>query len=159
MVALAAFALGSTGGVCPPPSFRLDYEKACERAAVVASKTYVPSLPSEDHPGYPAGCYWHTVDGSVYFNAKGFKDDVPKVNSFVRQMCAGAPIPALQNATHATEHGIRHGLRSRRFLREVCHGFRLPASEHLFLQTIPAQPPTHPPTDTPTPPLIHRAFT
>ena len=105
-VVLAAFALGSTGGVCPPPSFRLDYEKACKRAAVVASKTYVPSLTSEDYPGYPAGCYWHTVDGNVYFNAKGA---VATVNPFARQICAGAPIPALQNATHATERGIRQG--------------------------------------------------
>ena len=106
VVALAAFGLGSTGGVCPPPSFRLDYEKACERAAVVASKNYVPSLTSEGYPGYPAGCYWHTVDGSVYFNAKGA---IATVNPFARQICAGAPIPALQNAPHATVRGIRQG--------------------------------------------------
>ena len=89
MVALAAFGFGSTGGVCPPPFFRLDYEKACDRAAVVASKTYVPSLPSEDHPGYPAGCYWHTVDGGVYHFIRDLKHAIVEVNSFVRQMCAG----------------------------------------------------------------------
>ena len=110
LVVLAAFALGSIGGVCPPPSFRLDYEKGCERAANYASKTYVPSLTSEDYTGYPAGCYWHTVDGGVYFNAKGLQQGaVATVNPFARQICAGAPIPALQNAPHATERGIRQG--------------------------------------------------
>ncbi len=143
VVVLAAFALGSTGGECLPLFVRLDYEKGCERAAIVANKTYVPSLTTEEYPGYPAGCYWHAVDGSVYFNAKGA---IATVNPFARQICAGASIPALQNAPHATEHGIRHGLHgicSRRFLREMCHAFSsacLPASEHLCLQTIPAQP-------------------
>ncbi len=86
LVVLAAFALGSTGGECSPPFLRLDYEKGCERAAVVANKTYTGSLSLE---GYPAGCYWHTVDGSVYYFIRDLKHAVVTVNSFVRQMCAG----------------------------------------------------------------------
>ncbi len=86
VVVLAAFALGSTGGECSPPFLRLDYEKACERAAVVANKTYMGSLSLE---GYPAGCYWHTVDGGVYYFIRDLKHAIVAVNSFVRQMCAG----------------------------------------------------------------------
>ena len=109
LVVLAAFGLGSTGGVCSLPFLRLDYEKACERAAIVASKTYVLSPSSEDYPGYPAGCYWHTIDGGVYYFIRDKKDTVAKNNSFVRPMCAGAPIPDPQYATPATERGIRQG--------------------------------------------------
>ncbi len=109
LVVLAAFALSSTGDVCLPPFFRLDYEKGCERAAVVANQTYVRSLSSEDYPGYPAGCYWHTVDGGVYFFIRDAKDNVAKANSFVRRMCAGASIASRRYATHGTERGIRQG--------------------------------------------------
>jgi hypothetical protein len=86
LVVLAAFALGSTGGVCSPPFVPLDYEKACKHAAVVANKTYVGSLSLE---GYPAGCYWHAVNGSVYYFIQDPKHAIVTVNSFVRQMCAG----------------------------------------------------------------------
>ncbi len=89
LVVLAAFALDSTEGVCPPNFVRLDFEMAemaCSSAAVVANKTYGGSLSLK---GYPAGCYWHTVNGSVYFFIKDATDAVAKVNSFVRQMCAG----------------------------------------------------------------------
>ncbi len=85
-VALAAFALAPTGGVCPLPYLPLDYEMAemaCSSAAVVANKTYVGSLSLR---GYPAGCYWNTVDGSVYFFIGDATDAV--ANPFVRQMCA-----------------------------------------------------------------------
>ncbi len=69
-------------------------------AASLANMTYGGSLSLE---GYPAGCFWHTVDGSFYFNAKGASGTV---NSFAQQLCAGAPIPALR---YAAEHGARQG--------------------------------------------------
>jgi hypothetical protein len=101
VVALAAFALAPTGGACPLNFFRLDYEMAempCSSAAVVASKTYVGSVSLE---GYPAGCYWHTVNGSVYFFGNNRKGAIATANSFALQMCAGAPIPAHRcAATH-----------------------------------------------------------
>jgi hypothetical protein len=163
-VVLAAFVLGSTEGDCPLTFFRLDYEMAemaCERAAVVANKTYVRSLSSEDYPGYPAGCYWHTVDGSVYFFIGDAKDTVAKVNSFVRQMCASTPIPAPQYATPATEHGRAAAVAFSTCVREVCYACPSacpPASErdrkHAFcLQTTPTHLPAHPHT-----PSVHTAI-
>ena len=61
-------------------------EMACSSAAVVANKTYMGSLSLE---GYPAGCYWHTVIGGVYFFFRDPKHAIVTFNSFVRQMCAG----------------------------------------------------------------------
>ena len=98
--------LGSNGSVCPPTFFPLDYDAACMSAASLANTTYGGSLSLE---GYPAGCFWHTIDGSVYFNAKGASGTV---NSFALQLCAGVPIPALRYAVDAAEHGSRQGPKS-----------------------------------------------
>ena len=95
--------LSSNSSVCPPTFFPLDYDAACMSAASLANKTYGGSLSLE---AYPAGCFWHTVDGSVYFNAKGASGTV---NSFALQLCAGAPIPAPPYAADAAEHGARQG--------------------------------------------------
>ena len=73
-------------------------------AASLANTTYGGSLSLEGSKGYPAGCFWHTVDGSVYFNAKGASGTV---NSFALQLCAGAPIPAPRYAADAAEHGAK----------------------------------------------------
>ena len=158
LIVLAAFALGSTGGVCSPPFVPLDYEKACKHAAVVANKTYVGSLSLE---GYPAGCYWHAVNGSVYYFIQDPKHAIVTVNSFVRQMCASTPIPAPQYATPATEHGRAAAVAFSTCVREVCYACPSacpPASErdrkHAFcLQTTPTHLPAHPHT-----PSVHTAI-
>jgi hypothetical protein len=130
LIALAAFVLAPTGGGCSLPFLRLDYETACEHAAVVANKTYVGSVSLE---GYPAGCYWHTVNAGVYFNGKGA---IATANSFALQMCAGAPIPAHRYATHATERGIR---------QEPPEGPRGSRSRHAYVKCVMhARPPACP---------------
>ncbi len=88
--------LGSNSWGCPSGFFPLDYEKACRRAAeqVVPNKPYGGSLSGKDlKAAYMSGCYWHTVDGSVYFNDKDASAP-GSVESFALQLCAGAPIPA-----------------------------------------------------------------
>ncbi len=99
--------LGSNSSACPPGFFPLDYEKACRRAAVIADKPYGGSLSGDDlKAAYMAGCYWHTVDGNVYFNDK--PASAPgSVDPFALQLCAGAPIPARRYAPHAAERGAR----------------------------------------------------
>ncbi len=117
---VAAFALGPNSNGCPPAFLRLDYDKACERAAVIANQIYGGSLSPEQKglmAAYPAGCYWHTVDGRIYFNAKVSSGTV---NSFALQMCAGALIPALRYPTHATKRGVRLGTSRAAFSTCVC---------------------------------------
>ena len=83
--------LGSNSSGCPSGFFPLDYEKACRHAAeqVVPNKPYGGSLVVSPKAAYMSGCYWHTVDGSVYFFFRDPKHAIVTVNSFVRQMCAG----------------------------------------------------------------------
>ncbi len=91
----AAFVLGPSSSKCPPNFFPLDTESACNLTARLANRTYGGSLVSPDgrsHSAYPARCFWHTVDGGIYFNGEGTS---VTVNSFALQLCAGAPIPAL----------------------------------------------------------------
>ncbi len=99
--------LGSDSSACPSGFFPLDYEKACRRAAeqVVPMKLYGGSLSGNDlKAAYMSGCYWHTIDGRVYFNDKASSapdsvDSAPdSVDSFALQLCAGAPIPARRYA-------------------------------------------------------------
>ena len=117
--------LGSNSSSCPLGFFPLDYEKACRRAAeqVVPNKPYGGSLSGVDlKAAYMAGCYWHTVDGSVYFNAE-VASAAASVDSFALQLCAGAPIPpAPWYAAHAAEHDTQQGLIGRRaaFSAGVC---------------------------------------
>jgi hypothetical protein len=105
--------LGSNSSACPSGFFPLDYEKACRRAAeqAVPNKPYGGSLSGDDlKAAYMAGCYWHTVDGSVYFNDK--PASAPgSVDSFALQLCAGAPIPARRYAPHASECGARQSFK------------------------------------------------
>jgi hypothetical protein len=130
LIVLAAFALGSTGGECSPPFFRLDYEKACERAAVVANKTYMGSRSLE---GYPVGCYWHTVDGGVYYFIRDPKHAFVTVNSFVRQMCAGKADSRTSVCDTCDRARSASGVAFLTCVREVWYGRPtacLPTSEH-----------------------------
>jgi hypothetical protein len=105
--------LGSNSSACPSGFFPLDYEKACRRAAeqFVPNKPYGGSLSGDDlKAAYMSGCYWHTVDGSIYFNDK--PASAPgRVDSFALQLCAGAPIPARRYAPHAADCGARQGFK------------------------------------------------
>jgi hypothetical protein len=103
--ARAAFVLGSNSSVCPSGFFPLDYEKACRRAAVIANKPYRGSLSDALKPAYMAGCYWHTVDGSIYFNAK-VAGAPGSVDPFALQLCAGASIPAPKYAARLRCYSI-----------------------------------------------------
>ncbi len=80
----AAFALGNTSSIlCPMNYRRLDEEKECESAAGIGGKVYGEH---RAYSYYPAGCFWHTITGSVYFNAD--PDGVP--NYYAKPLCAGA---------------------------------------------------------------------
>jgi hypothetical protein len=160
LLAFAAFVLGTNSSGCPSGFFPLDYEKACQRAAeqLVPLKPYGGSLGDVGlKAAYMSGCYWHTVDGSVYFNDK-VAIAPGSVDSFALQLCAGAPIPAPRYATHTAERITRQGLkacflgllvRCVRCLRVLLR-VRTPASEraclyacvHLGLHTI--HPSIHP---------------
>ena len=94
--------------------FPLDYEKACQRAAVIANKPYGGSLSGKGlKDAYMAGCYWHTINGSVYFNDKAASAP-GSVDSFALQLCAGAPSPAVCGwCSRARTRQGPQGLRSR----------------------------------------------
>ena len=102
--------LGSNSSACPSGFFPLDYEKACQRAAelLVPTKLYGGRLSGDLEAAYMSGCYWHTVDGSVYFNDKP-ASDARRVNSFALQLCAGAPSPAPRYAADAAERAPDRG--------------------------------------------------
>ena len=81
----AAFALSGTNSKdCPPSHSRLDTEAACKGAAAIAGLTYSGSAM---YSYYPAGCFWHTISGSVYLNTHADGAN----NSFAQPLCAGAP--------------------------------------------------------------------
>jgi hypothetical protein len=116
---LAAFVLGSNSSACPSGFPPLDYEKACRHAAeqVVPNKPYGGSLSGDDlKAAYMTGCYWHTIDGRVYFNDKTASAP-DRVDSFALQLCAGAPIPARRYAPHTAERGARRSVACRPLLR------------------------------------------
>jgi hypothetical protein len=80
----AAFALGrSSEAACPASYFPLSSGDACKSAAGAANRTYGGS---GIYSYYPAGCYWHTITGSVYYNsnATGVAD------VYAKPLCAGA---------------------------------------------------------------------
>jgi hypothetical protein len=97
--------LGSNSSACPSGFFPLDYEKACQHAAEQLDPTnpYGGSLSDDLEAAYMSGCYWHTVDGSVYFNDNKPAGDARRVDSFALQLCAGAPSPAPRYAADAAE--------------------------------------------------------
>jgi hypothetical protein len=81
----AAFEIGSTNSNdCAPIYSRLTTEEACKSlAAIVGTKM---DANSDSYTYYPAGCFWHTVIGKVYWNAH--KSGAS--NSFAQPLCAGA---------------------------------------------------------------------
>jgi hypothetical protein len=88
----AAFALGTTSGTaCPATYGQLDNAVACKSAADAASKTYGRTVA---YSYYPYGCYWHTITGSVYYNANA----AGAANFYAQPLCAGA-------ASKAHQHG------------------------------------------------------
>ncbi len=112
--------LGSNSSACPSGFFPLDYEKACQFAAerLVPKKPYGGSLSSDDlKAAYMSGCYWHTVDGSVYFNDEA-AGVARRVDSFALQLCAGAPSPAPRYAADAAEHAPDRAHKGR--VHDVC---------------------------------------
>jgi hypothetical protein len=91
----AAFALGGTSrSACPTSYVRLATADACTSAAAVAGTAYGGS---GVYSCYPAGCFWHTITDSVYYNAH----PTGAANYYAQPLCAGAaPIPR----THADAH-------------------------------------------------------
>ncbi len=88
VVLCAAFALGNaSSSTCPASYVPLTNEDACASAAAIANSKY-------GDPGaysyYPAGCYWHRVTGTVYYNT----DATGAANYYAQPLCAGAaPVP------------------------------------------------------------------
>jgi hypothetical protein len=78
----AALALGRASSVaCPASYLPLNTADACKSAAGVANKTY-----GDSGAYYPAGCYYHTVNGGVYFST----DATGVANYFAQPLCASA---------------------------------------------------------------------
>jgi hypothetical protein len=82
----AAFALGTNGGKrCPATYGLLITADACKSAADAASKTYAGTVA---YSFYPSGCYWHTINGSVYYNS----NVAGAANFYAQPLCAGAAL-------------------------------------------------------------------
>ena len=80
----AAFALGGTSrSVCPTGYVRLATADACTSAAAVAGTAYSEAAA---YSYYPAGCFWHTITDSVYFNTH----PTGAANYYAQPLCAGA---------------------------------------------------------------------
>ena len=80
----AAFALGgASSNVCPAGLLRLDTADACASAAAIANKT---NGGSGAYSYYPAGCFWHTVTGSAFYNTHA----TGAANYYAQPVCAGA---------------------------------------------------------------------
>ncbi len=80
----AVFALGgASSAACPASYGRLDTADACASAAAVAGKAFGGS---GAYSYYPAGCFWHTITGSVYYNARA----TGAANYYAQPLCAGA---------------------------------------------------------------------
>ena len=87
----AAFALASISTTACPASYALlDTADACKSAAAAASTTYGGS---GTLAYYPYGCYWHTITGSVYYNA----NPAGAGSVFSQPLCAGA-VPTLRGS-------------------------------------------------------------
>jgi hypothetical protein len=79
----AAFALrGANSTACPAGYLPLDTMQACVVAAAAANGTS-PDLVTYSY--YPAGCFWHTFTGKIYFNG----DTAGAANSFAQPLCTG----------------------------------------------------------------------
>jgi hypothetical protein len=80
----AAFALGGASRRgCPTSYVRLITEDACASAALIGGMTFGDAAASSY---YPAGCFWHTITGSVYFNPHA----TGGLNYYAQPLCAGA---------------------------------------------------------------------
>jgi hypothetical protein len=81
---------------CPAGSVRIETEAACRTAAAAAGKT-VPSAFVETDPYAPRGCYYASMNTSVYFNFAYFNPHpVGFGDTTYRLLCAvtsGAPPP------------------------------------------------------------------
>ena len=90
----AAFALGANGGKrCPATYGLLITADACKSAADAASKTYGGTLA---YSFYPSGCYWHTINGSVYYNSNASG----AANFYAQPLCAGAASTHISMGRH-----------------------------------------------------------
>jgi hypothetical protein len=69
--------------LCPPSFFRLDTADACKSTAAVAGTAFGDT---GAYSHFPAGCFWHTITGSIYFNTNG----EGAANYFTQPLCAGA---------------------------------------------------------------------
>jgi hypothetical protein len=84
VVRCAAFDLGDAGSTgCPASYRRLDTETACASAAGVGGKLFGDT---GEYSYYPAGCFWHSVTGSVYYNT----DPTNTANHYAQPLCASA---------------------------------------------------------------------
>ena len=74
---------GASSTACPASYSRLDSGDACESAAAIAGKAYGGN---GAYSYYPAGCFWHTASGSVYYNTH----PTGAANYYAQPLCAGA---------------------------------------------------------------------
>jgi hypothetical protein len=82
----AAFEIGGTNSNdCPQSYSRLETEAACKSLAAIAGVSMDAN--SQAYKYYPAGCFWHTVNGKFYWNTHGSGAS----SSFAQPLCAGAP--------------------------------------------------------------------
>jgi hypothetical protein len=82
-VLCAAFALGNaSSNICPASNYRLDTAVLCKSAAGIGGMMYGET---GAYSYYPAGCFWHTITGSVYFNTNA--DGA--ANYYAKPLCAG----------------------------------------------------------------------
>ncbi len=79
---------------------RLATADACTSAAAVAGTAYSEA---GAYSYYPAGCFWHTITDSVYFNTH----PTGAGNYYAQPLCAGAPRSPAHMPTHT--HTRLHG--------------------------------------------------
>ena len=96
----AAFALGGAkSNFCPSSYLRLDRGDACASAATFANRTYGGS---SAYSYYPAGCYWHTITGGIYYNTHA----TGAANYFAEPLCAGAAPAYPSRHMHAVDVAV-----------------------------------------------------
>jgi hypothetical protein len=82
---------GASSTACPAGHFPVNTAGACASAAEVANRMYGGRV---EYSYYPAGCFWHTVTGTIYLNTYPFKDATGAANYYAQPVCAGAARPA-----------------------------------------------------------------
>ncbi len=97
---------GANSSVCPAGYLPLNTAEACTSAAAVAGKAYGGS---GMYSFNPAGCFWHMITGSVYYNA----NTTGVASSSARSLCAGAAARAhapthTQTITYIHAHAHAH---------------------------------------------------